>query len=94
MLTIGPWKTKNGGQLNALHALSCALGYNIRWLMRALQGKARKALLCLLRMAAAGGQQGLWMLQNRMSQLLAVLGGGSVSSSLAWPVPRSLASAR
>lgn len=28
-----------------LHALSCALGYNIRWLMRSLVAKARRALL-------------------------------------------------
>jgi IS5 family transposase len=37
---------------DALHALSCALGYNIRWLMRAMQAKARRALSWLLRMVA------------------------------------------
>jgi IS5 family transposase len=35
---------------DALHALSCTLGYNIRWLKRALHAKARKALLCSLQM--------------------------------------------
>jgi transposase, IS5 family len=27
---------------DALHALSCAAGYNIRWLLRAIAGKAAK----------------------------------------------------
>ena len=49
---------------DALHALSCAAGYNIRWLLRAIAGKAAKDakafLLALLEMAvearlAAGG---------------------------------------
>lgn len=43
---------------DALHALSCALGYNIRWLMRRLQAKARRALSWLLQMAAVWAQQG------------------------------------
>jgi len=37
-----------GEQAIALHALSCALGCNIRWLMRARLALARKALSCLL----------------------------------------------
>ena len=32
---------------DALHALSCAAGYNIRWLMRAIVGLAAKRL-CLV----------------------------------------------
>jgi IS5 family transposase len=41
-----------GATGDALHALSCALGYNIRWLMRALQARARRALSWLLQMVA------------------------------------------
>ena len=49
---------------DALHVLSCAAGYNIRWLLRAIAGKAAKDakafLLALLGMAVAArlGVQG------------------------------------
>lgn len=46
-----------GATGDALHALSCALGYNIRWLMRALQARARRALSSLLRMVAVRAEQ-------------------------------------
>lgn len=45
---------------DALHAISCAAGYNLRWLLRAIAHKGiRPALLCLLRLvlAAAMGMQ-------------------------------------
>jgi len=48
-----------GSAGDALHALSCALGYNIRWLIRALQAKAAKALSWGLQMVAVGGEQAL-----------------------------------
>lgn len=41
-----------GATGDALHAPSCALGYNIRRLMRSLLAKARRALLRLDQMAA------------------------------------------
>ena len=62
-----------GASGDALHALSCALGYNIRWLMRALQAKARKALSCLLRFAAARGELNTAALHVSLLQLLAML---------------------
>jgi IS5 family transposase len=54
---------------DALHALSCALGYNIRWLMRALQAKAKKALLWLLQMVGLAAEQGMDRVQNALWQL-------------------------
>lgn len=44
-----------GAQGDALHALSCALGYNLRWLMRAVQARGLRALSWLLRLLAATG---------------------------------------
>jgi IS5 family transposase len=73
---------------DALHALSCALGYNIRWLMRALQAKARKALLCLLRMAGAGAEQALAPVHAGLLRLIALLRGGSGWPSVARHAPR------
>jgi transposase, IS5 family len=78
-----------GGTGDALHALSCALGYNIRWLMRALQAKARKALLWLLQMADAGGKLGLMAVQDHLRRLLAAMGAVTRRSSLAWQESRS-----
>lgn len=46
-----------GATGDALHALSCALGYNIRWLMRALLAKAAKALAWLNQMAPVDAWQ-------------------------------------
>lgn len=62
-----------GASGDALHALSCALGYNIRWLMRALQAKARKALSCLLRMVAVDGQQPMMGLRDHVWRLVNML---------------------
>lgn len=62
-----------GASGDALHALSCALGYNVRWLMRALLAKARKALLCLLQSVGAGGEQAHWALQNALVRAMAAL---------------------
>jgi len=66
-----------GASGDALHALSCALGYNIRWLMRALQAKARKALLCLLQMTATGAEQAAAALRAALVKLIALVHGGS-----------------
>ena len=79
-----------GAMGDALHALSCALGYNIRWLMRALQAKARKALLCLLQMAAAGGKLDLMEVQDRLRQLLVAVAAASSRSSNARHASRSV----
>jgi len=54
---------------DALHALSCAVGYNLRWLMRAVQAKAEKALLWLLQMVAVGGKQPMVATSTRVKQL-------------------------
>ena len=43
-----------GATGDALHAVLCAAGYNIRWLLRAIQRKGVKALLLALR--------GLWQM--------------------------------
>ena len=37
----------NGSTGDALHAISCAAGYNIRWLMRAIQRLSLKGLFAL-----------------------------------------------
>ena len=73
-----------------MHALSCALGYNIRWLMRALQAKARKALLWLLQMADAGRKLTLMAVQDHLRRLLAAMGAGTHRSSLAWQESRAV----
>lgn len=78
-----------GGTGDALHALSCALGYNIRWLMRALQAKARKALLWLLQMADAGDKPPLMAVHDHLRRLLAAMGAGTRRSSLAWQESRA-----
>jgi len=59
-----------GASGDALHALSCALGYNIRWLMRALHAKDRLALLRFLRMAALGGEQAMAALRTAVTRLV------------------------
>jgi len=79
---------------DALHALSCALGYNIRWLMRALQAKARRVLSWLLQMVSVGAKHAAIRLVERAERLLSPvlhwLGGLVTSRQL--PVSR-LASA-
>lgn len=60
---------------DALHALSCALGYNVRWLMRALLRKAWKALSRLFQRVAAGGKQDLLTLTNALRRVVGALQG-------------------
>ena len=43
---------------DALHAISCAAGYNIRWLMRAIMGLGLKGLFALAFLAAARANTG------------------------------------
>jgi transposase, IS5 family len=76
-----------GAEGDALHALSCA-GYNVRWLMRVLLRKARKALLCLLQMVAAGGKQDLLTLQNALRRVVGALCGESTSTVPSLPPQR------
>lgn len=38
-----------GSQGDAIHAVLCAVGYNIRWLLRMIANKGLGLLLCLLR---------------------------------------------
>ena len=52
-------KTNDKNNLYALHALSFALGYNIRWLMRSLLAKVRRALSWLVQMVAVAAIQPL-----------------------------------
>ena len=58
-----------GATGDALHALSCALGYNIRWLMRALQARAAKAILWLLQMVGVVGEQAMGRVQGAPCRL-------------------------
>lgn len=44
-----------GSQGDALHAVLCAAGYNIRWLLRMIAKKGRGLLLCLLQMSGLAG---------------------------------------
>jgi len=76
-----------GAAGDALHALSCALGYNIRWLMRALLAQARRALLWLLQRAAASGEQGMAALLGGVLKLTAMMNDESNEFSARRPAP-------
>jgi IS5 family transposase len=78
-----------GAQGDALHAVLCAAGFNIRWLMRAIVAQAAKAakalffvlswLAALLQMLRGGHQAGVqraWAAENANASA-AVLGGWS-----------------
>jgi hypothetical protein len=58
---------------DALHRLSRALGYNVPWLMRALQAKAPKALSCSLQTVASGGEQTMGGRRTKLNALAFVL---------------------
>ena len=58
-----------GATGDALHALSCALGYNIRWLMRSLLAKARRALSWLVQMVAVAAIRPLRALDGGLKPL-------------------------
>ena len=58
-----------GASGDALHALSCALGYNVRWLMRALLAQARRALSWLLQTVMPGDERGMTGLRPVVEKL-------------------------
>ncbi|MCP2807316.1 hypothetical protein NK913_23900, partial [Salmonella enterica subsp. enterica serovar Typhimurium] len=61
-----------GSEGDALHAVLCAAGYNIRWLLRMIGKKGLGLLLCLLQ---AGGLAGL------IAKLAEILGINRLQSS-------------
>jgi len=69
-----------GAQGDALHALSCELAYNIRWLMRALQARALRALLGLLQAVCVWATQAL-------GGVMAALGAAGSGPGQAWRRP-------
>ena len=48
-----------GAQGDALHAVLCAAGYNIRWLLRMIRKKGVRLYLSLIRLLGLGGLSGL-----------------------------------
>ena len=44
-----------GAQGDALHAVLCAAGYNIRWLLRMIRKKGVRLYLSLIRLLGLGG---------------------------------------
>jgi IS5 family transposase len=48
-----------GAQGDALHAVLCAAGYNIRWLLRMIRKKGVRLYLSLIRLLGLGGLNGL-----------------------------------
>ena len=88
---IGHTKSDHGmqrcwlkGELgDALHALSCAAGYNIRWLLRAIAGKAAKdakAFLLALLGVAVGARLGA----DRAFQEIADAVGLTIEARRCW----------
>lgn len=61
-----------GAQGDAIHAVLCAAGYNIRWLLRMIAKKGLSLLLCLLQ---AGGFVALW------AKLAAIIGENQMENS-------------
>jgi IS5 family transposase len=53
-----------GSEGDALHALLCATGYNIRWLLRMIDKKGLSLLLCLLQAA------GLAVLLEKLAEII------------------------
>ena len=80
---------------DALHALSCAAGYNIRWLLRAIAGKTAKdakAFLLALIGTLVRGRQAANMAFQVFADAVALLvqaARGLSGSNLAQPAPLS-----
>lgn len=53
-----------GSEGDAIHAVLCAAGYNIRWLLRMIVKKGLSLLLCQLR------QNGLTALMNKLTAMI------------------------
>ena len=73
-----------GASGDAWHALCCALGYNVRWLMRAPRAKARKALSWLLQMVASGGELAIAAMRTGLPGLTAMLRAAEDGTPLRW----------
>ena len=68
-----------GAEGDAIHAVLCAAGYNIRWLMRMIR---KKGIRLLLRLIGMLGLVGL-LTQSRISNRYAALRRGQLTASMA-----------
>ena len=71
---------------DALHAISCAVGYNIRWLMRAIVAQAAKAAKAAFLALSKPALYGLNSVLDALIALRDVLNsiGGALRTSLGW----------
>ena len=68
-----------GAEGDAIHAVLCAAGYNIRWLMRMIR---KKGIRLFLRLIGMLGLSGL-LTQSRISNRYAALRRGQLTASMA-----------
>ena len=68
-----------GAEGDAIHAVLCAAGYNIRWLMRMIRKKGIRLFLRLIGMLGLGGL----LTQSRISNRYAALRRGQLTASMA-----------
>ena len=85
-----------GAMGDALHAISCAAGYNIRWLMRAIAAQAAKAAKAAFLASSKPALYGLNSVLDALIALRDVLDsiGSALHPSLGWQVlpPSAVAS--
>jgi len=55
---------------DALHAVLCAAGFNIRWLLRAITRLGLRAVFLALLRPALPGKSGLWAALSAVGRLL------------------------
>jgi len=67
-----------GAEGDAIHAVLCAAGYNIRWLMRMIRKKGIRLFLRLIGMLGLGGL----LTQSRISNRYAALRRGQLTASM------------
>ncbi len=70
-----------GSKGDSLHAVLCAAGYNIRWLLRMI---VKKGLGLFLRLLQAAGWSDFSDLQRKLRQILSV--NPTQSASMNWVV--------
>ncbi|MEO6276830.1 IS5 family transposase [Roseateles sp.] len=73
---------------DALHALSCAAGYNIRWLLRAIAAQAAMAAKAVFLVCAEGARYGRIGAWGLLTTLAGVLTSMWASLRLGIPAPR------